>query len=187
MATTEKRSTASRRQFLYSTALSAALATLGACTQSSSQRETAGQETRSSAARKGSATKPLPTPKRYFDAPSLSKAVKAGRLPPVEDRLPERPYVVPHNWLEPGEYGGNLRLIIPSTQDAQMLEYMYGHSPLRWLNDALDIGPGLVESWESNDDTSEWTFHFRKGLRWSDGNSWTVADVMFWWEEHGPQ
>ena len=60
---------------------------------------------------------------------------------------------------------------------------MYGHSPLRWLRDGLEIGPGLAESWESNDDATEWTFKFREGLKWSDGEPWTTADIMFWWED----
>ncbi|MET9021801.1 ABC transporter substrate-binding protein [Actinopolymorpha sp. NPDC004070] len=113
----------------------------------------------------------------------LAAQVKQGTLPPVEKRLPESPYVVPHNWLEPGNYGGTLRMMLPATDNPQMKQYMYGHSPLRWLNDGLDIGPGLVESWESNPDASEWTLHFRKGLKWSDGRPWTTADVMFWWED----
>jgi peptide/nickel transport system substrate-binding protein len=60
---------------------------------------------------------------------------------------------------------------------------MYGHSPVRWLRDGLEIGPGLVERWESNEDASSWIFYFRKGLKWSDGHPWSVDDVMFWWED----
>ena len=62
-------------------------------------------------------------------------------------------------------------------------EFFYGHSPLRYVNDGKDVVPGLVESWESNDDASEWTFNFRKGLKWSDGEPWTTADIMFWWDD----
>jgi len=113
----------------------------------------------------------------------LARMVEAGDLPPLEERLPENPYVVPHRWLTPGKYGGNLRLNTPDTASGAHKEYMYGHSLLRWLNDGLDIGPGLVEAWESNEETSEWTFHFRRGLRWSDGEPWTTADIMYWWED----
>ncbi len=62
-------------------------------------------------------------------------------------------------------------------------EFFYGHSLLRWLNDGLDVGPGLVEKWSSNADTSEWTLHFRKGLKWSDGTPFSTDDVLFWWED----
>jgi peptide/nickel transport system substrate-binding protein len=60
---------------------------------------------------------------------------------------------------------------------------MYGHSPLRWLHDGEQISPGLAESWEANSDLTVWTFHFRKGLKWSDGQPWTVDDILFWWED----
>jgi peptide/nickel transport system substrate-binding protein len=60
---------------------------------------------------------------------------------------------------------------------------MYGPSPTRFLNDGLDIGPGLAEKWEVSADQKEFTFHFRKGLKWSDGEPWTTQDVMYWWED----
>ena len=63
----------------------------------------------------------------------------------------------------------NCRWSSTPPRSAAIKEYIYGHSILRFLNDGLDVGPGLVESWESNDDATEWTFHFRKGLKWSDG------------------
>ncbi|SDS61779.1 ABC transporter substrate-binding protein [Actinopolymorpha singaporensis] len=174
-----------RRSLLYGSAVAAAALSLAGCNSSSGGQEgskkTAAKS--GSANRKGSARKPLAPPSSFKEAPTLAAQVKAGKLPPVEKRLPEKPYVVPHNWLEPGTYGGNVRIMIPATDDGQLKEYMYGHSPLRWLNDGLDIGPGLVESWSSNADASEWTLHFRKGLKWSDGQPWTTADVMFWWED----
>lgn len=60
---------------------------------------------------------------------------------------------------------------------------MYGHAPLRWLRDGLEIGPGLVERWEANEDASSYTLYFRKGPKWSDGVPWTVDDVLFWWDD----
>ena len=117
----------------------------------------------------------------------LAELVKAGKLPSVDKRLPENPYVVPHKWLTPGKYGGTFQTSSAGSDDSSMgnliAESMYGHSPLRWLLDGQEIGPGLVESWESNADTSQWTFHFRKGLKWSDGQPWTVDDITFWWND----
>jgi peptide/nickel transport system substrate-binding protein len=113
----------------------------------------------------------------------LKQMVDAGDIPPLEERLPGKPYVVPHKWLTSGKYGGNLLMITPATDEPSNKEFMYGHSLLRYLNDGLEIGPGLVESWESNEDASEWTLHFREGLKWSDGEPWTTGDIMFWWED----
>ena len=120
------------------------------------------------------------------EAPMLADLVKAGKLPAVEKRLPEHPYVVPHKWVTQGKYGGWIQEAVSSKTDQgynQMQEHMYGHSPLRWLRDGLDIGPGLAERWEANADLSEWTLYFRKGLRWSDGEPWTVDDILFWWDD----
>ncbi len=130
---------------------------------------------------------PVAPPSKYKEAPTLGSLVKAGKLPPVEKRLPENPYVVPHHWLQPGKYGGTMSWVCSDTSDwataHDVQESMYGHSPVRWLRDGLEVGPGLAESWEANEDLSVWTFHFRKGLRWSDGQPWTVDDILFWWED----
>lgn len=45
------------------------------------------------------------------------------------------------------------------------------------------VGPGefegdLAESWEANDDASEWTFALREGVEFSDGTPLTSADVV---------
>ncbi len=132
---------------------------------------------------KGSMTKQPKLPARLKEAPALARQVRSGDLPALEKRLPDHPYVVPHNWLTAGTYGGTLLMVTSGTEDGSHKEFMYGHSLLRWLNDGLDVGPGLVESWESNADASEWTLHFRKGLRWSDGVRWTTADIMYWWQD----
>src|SRR3954465_2645308 len=42
---------------------------------------------------------------KYKEAPSLAEQVKAGKLPPVEARLPQNPLVVPVV-DKVGEYGG---------------------------------------------------------------------------------
>ncbi|HEY6737468.1 MAG TPA: ABC transporter substrate-binding protein [Actinopolymorphaceae bacterium] len=172
-----------RRALLRAGAAGAGAAMLGACTggASSDDRRPPANDGRPTA--RGSHAKPLTKPRRLAEAPSLAAKVEAGDLEPVTERLPADAYVVPHKWLEPGRYGGTLRLETPDTGHPSNREYMYGHSLLRWLNDCLDIGPGLAERWESNDDASEWTFYFRKGLRWSDGAPWTTADILFWWED----
>jgi peptide/nickel transport system substrate-binding protein len=122
---------------------------------------------------------------KYQEAPMLAQMVADGALPPVDERLPINPYTPPHKWLGTGKYGGTMNFTNswgPDGMATIIQESQYGHSPLRWLDDGLKIGPGLAESWEANADASEWIFKFREGLKWSDGEAWTVDDIMYWWE-----
>ena len=131
----------------------------------------------------GATSAPLKASGSFKESPLLAEQVKAGKLPPVEQRVPQNPYVIPHAWVTPGKYGGTLQLTSTDLTSSVICNYMYGHSILRLLKDGQEIGPGLAESWEHNADTSQWTFHFRKGLKWSDGQPWTVDDIMYWWED----
>jgi len=125
---------------------------------------------------KGSAKEPLPKPAKLNQSPKIDAS-----LPPVDERVPE-PYVVPHNWVKQGKYGGQIKMNINNTDDGWMGEQWYSFSMLRFLNDGQVVGPGLVTKWSSNADTSEWKFTLRK-VKWSDGTPVTTADVMFWWDD----
>jgi len=128
---------------------------------------------------------PVPTlvTSKYNEAPSLADMVAAGDLPPVEERLPVNPLVL--SGVDGiGKYGGRLRKFAPDPGwTGHFLEEQYGHSALRWIDDGLGIAPGMCDEWSTNADNSEWTVHIREGLKWSDGEPVTTADIMFWWED----
>lgn len=120
--------------------------------------------------------------RQYNEAPMLAERVAAGELPPVEERLPENPRVV-----EPidsvGVYGGIWNRAWRGVNDFHAFGRITYDPVLRWPRDpADDVQPGLAERWEWNEDGTELTLYFRKGLKWSDGVPFTVDDVIFWWE-----
>jgi ABC-type transport system substrate-binding protein len=40
------------------------------------------------------------------------------------------------------------------------------------------VQPGLAESYEANEDATEWTFHLRQGVTFHDGSSFDANDVI---------
>jgi peptide/nickel transport system substrate-binding protein len=118
----------------------------------------------------------------YGEAPMLAELVAAGELPPVEERLPANPEVVqPVDSV--GVYGGTWNRAWRGVSDFHAYGRVTYDPVLRWPMDPSDpVQPGLAESWEWNEDGTELTLNFREGLRWSDGEPFTVDDVIFWWE-----
>lgn len=45
-----------------------------------------------------------------------------------------------------------------------------------------DVVPGCAESWETNDDATQYTFKLRQDLKWSNGNPITAADFEYSWK-----
>jgi peptide/nickel transport system substrate-binding protein len=115
----------------------------------------------------------------YQEAPQLAEAVKAGQLPPVEQRLPQDPEVVkPIESI--GTYGGRLRFGLRGSSDYNNILRMVGPQGLvRWNPTYTEIVPNVAASYEVSPDGKEFTFHLRKGMKWSDGQPFTADDVVF--------
>ncbi|MGC9522016.1 MAG: ABC transporter substrate-binding protein [Anaerolineae bacterium] len=189
----EKKLKLSRREFLYTSAMATVGLAITAC--AGPETETVEAPPVEETVEKAVEATPTPRPTLaatatprptaapeagYNEAPQLADLVASGDLPPVDERLPANPLVLePLN--EIGTYGGTVRTFY--SWEGHLLECQYGHSAVRWIDDGLDIAPGMCESWSTNEDNSEWTLVFRKGLKWSDGEPVTVDDVLFWWED----
>lgn len=69
--------------------------------------------------------------------------------------------------------------LLGDDQDSQTFNQLMNPGLTR-LNLATQQPEGaLAESWESSEDHLTWTFHLRKGLKWSDGQPFSADDVIF--------
>lgn len=122
-------------------------------------------------------------PRTYSEAPALAALVKAGKLPPVAQRVPDTPAVV-QPLFEMGRYGGTWRLLGASVSDLQ-LNVRMGYEPLvRWDPTGRKVVPGVAESWEMHEGGKVFVFRLRKGMKWSDGHPFSSADFVFTSEEY---
>jgi len=118
----------------------------------------------------------------FIDSPVLAEDVAAGRLPPIAERLPEQPLVyAPGGEFEPGNHGGELRLLMGRSQDVRMM-VVYGYARLVGYNTRFDLEPDILAALEIEDDRI-FTLRLRPGHRWSDGHPFTSDDFRYWWED----
>jgi peptide/nickel transport system substrate-binding protein len=123
-----------------------------------------------------------PAPSAYKEAPMLADMVAAGTLPPVEERLPAEPVVV--DVVENiGTYGGTWNAVTGDQQGMGNIKMKLYDPPVRWKPDYSGYEPGLAKSYEWSEDGKTITFKFREGVKWSDGEPFTTADLKFWWED----
>ncbi|MBV8410326.1 MAG: ABC transporter substrate-binding protein [Alphaproteobacteria bacterium] len=119
---------------------------------------------------------------KYKEAPALAEQVKAGKLPPVEARLPENPLVVPVV-DRVGDYGGVWRRAFLGPADANNYVRVVYDALFRFSPDGAKIEPKLAESAEPSADYKTWTIKLRKGSKWSDGQPFTADDILFWYKD----
>ena len=118
-------------------------------------------------------------PQSYSEAPEMAQLVAAGKLPPVEERLPENPMIMPV-FGDIGKYGGTLRRNFLGPSDVNCnVGRVNGVMATRWTNDGLNVTPFVAESWESGNGGKEWTINLRKGLKWSNGDPHTADDWVY--------
>ena len=98
----------------------------------------------------------------YNESPMLAEMVAAGTLPPVDERLPNEPFVVTNRMLvvsydtEIGKYGGTMRLPQEGPGGDPHI-YIGSVEPLVWAPGAFNYDMGIygnvLKDWEANDGT----------------------------------
>jgi len=109
-------------------------------------------------------------------SPVLDDLVRSGALPPVAERVGPEPLVL-RGVEGPGSYGGDLfRLNDIGGWRMQPVTLV------RWSPQGYPLVPNVAKSWEVSEGGRVYTFTLRRGMRWSDGEPFTSADILYWWE-----
>lgn len=125
---------------------------------------------------------PAPATSAFQEAPALASLVARGQLPPVDQRVPKKPYVA--RAAEIGRYGGTLLKAFAKVYPQWAGLYWGYAAKLIGRNDRTgEMWPQLVESYDKSADAKTYTFHLREGMRWSDGEPVTADDFAFWYED----
>ncbi len=115
------------------------------------------------------------------ESPMLTEMVDAGELPPVAERVPSNPMIV-EPLEEVGQYGGTWRFGLSGGADDFFFMRTIGYEPLlRWTPAWDGWIPNVAASLDVNEDSTEFTFTLREGMKWNDGDDFNTADIDFWW------
>ena len=130
----------------------------------------------------------LTAPKVYNEAPAFKALVQAGKLPAVEQRLPDEPMVV-QVFDKIGKYGGELRDWAPANDEmdelwwARETYWFLPNATAPWYKGKTLVFPEIASGLDVSKDGKTFIVHLRKGLKWSDGQPFTADDSIFWYED----
>jgi peptide/nickel transport system substrate-binding protein len=128
-------------------------------------------------------TDPAQFPKSFKEAPMLAELVKAGTLPPVEERIGQDPLVI-KPLHEIGKHGGTWRRGFTGPNDTvNGIRAVQNDKLLYFDYTGTQIVPNVARDWQVSDDGRTTTLFLRRGMRWSDGAPFTADDFIFWFED----
>jgi len=97
-------------------------------------------------------------------------------------------FLIPSVGAQEPRKGGTLRMAmqVQEMSDPATFDWTEKSNIARHIVEYLTITgpdnitrPYLAESWEANDDLTEWTFKLRQGVKWSNGDDFNADDVVF--------
>src|SRR5258706_6256851 len=122
-------------------------------------------------------------PKTFKEAPQLAALVKAGKLPPVAERIGQDPLVI-KPLHEVGKYGGMWHAGFPGPADFwNGFRCCSGPDHLMFWDYTGDKAvPNLAKGLEMQDGGNAWLVHLRRGMKLSHGKPFTADRFVFWFE-----
>jgi len=115
------------------------------------------------------------------EIPMLKKQVEAGKLPPMQERLPNTPLQLPFEGKTIGKYGGDLRLLMGKAKDIGQIT-VYTYARLVGYTPDLKLEADIVETYQV-EEGRRFTFTLRESHKWSDGSPLTTEDFRYWWQD----
>ncbi len=195
----------SRRQFLIASAAGTAGVVLAACSPTAKPTTEPAEATKAPAAPAAAnptATTAAAAPaapaapagdksaRGFVEPPFLAERVKAGKLPPIDQRLPEDLFLVGPGvliqeeygpWTN-GVYGGDID--IAATWGSGFLNIAQSSTVVRSPSQSTKPStPNIISKLDVSADYTTYTFTLRKGMKWSDGEPVTTEDVRFLFED----
>ncbi len=135
---------------------------------------------------------------KYNEPTWVNDLVKAGKLPPVEERLPKEPKVILKSGMVDGigTYGdvwrdfsacptagwNNGAGVTSGWFGIESMSFNYQSlvktGPLYRAAQDIEPFPNLAKSWEWSEDGHQLTMHLIEGAKWSDGEPFTWDDLI---------
>ena len=109
-------------------------------------------------------TGPMPT--AFSEAPMLAAQVDAGKIPPVEKRLPKASDVMVVPVVDRiGEYGGTWRRAFTGPNDGQNADRIMMDAVLYYDLDGATVIPNVAKSYSLSADGLSYTLKLREGMK----------------------
>ncbi|MDR1949294.1 MAG: ABC transporter substrate-binding protein [Spirochaetaceae bacterium] len=139
---------------------------------------------------------------RYSEPDYVTALVNQGRLPPVAQRLPEKPQVIKTSFMADGagKYGGVFANVFavpiegwnfPAGAicgwfgiESIVSQALLASGPAYLRNDKNEPFPALATDWTWSADGLTLTMNLMRGVKWSDGQPFNADDVIFSWEDN---